>query len=202
MNLEEVVAARRSIRAFDPRPVPRADVERAVALAVQAPAPHHSAPWRFALVETHDEKTRLSASMGARWRDDLGRDGFSRDEIDTITGRSHRLLTSTPLLTIACADMTRAHTYTDENRRLAEWTLFAHSIGAALQTYMLALAERGIASCWISAPVFCRDIVRETLSLDAHIEPQALVLVGYPSPEKEPRPRAAADARDYILGSW
>jgi coenzyme F420-0:L-glutamate ligase / coenzyme F420-1:gamma-L-glutamate ligase len=98
--------------------------------------------------------------------------------------------------------MTRAHIYTDEERRLAEWTLFAHSIGAALQTYMLALAESGIASCWISAPVFCRDVVRETLLLDEQIEPQALVLVGYPSPEYEPRLRTATDARDYILGSW
>lgn len=202
MNFEEVVAARRSIRAFDGRSVPRAHVERAVALAVQAPAPHHSAPWRFAIIETQDEKARLSASMAQRWRDDLARDGFSQEKIDTITGRSHRLLTSTPLLTIACADMTRAHIYTDEERRLAEWTLFAHSIGAALQTYMLALAESGIASCWISAPVFCRDVVRETLLLDEQIEPQALVLVGYPSPEYEPRLRTATDARDYILGSW
>lgn len=201
MTFEEIVAARRSVRAFEDRPVPRAEIERAVALAVQAPAPHHSAPWRFVLVETSEAKARLSAAMGARWRDDLAGDGLSPAEIDAITTRSHRLLTSTPLLTVTCADTTRAHAYPDD-RRLAEWSLFAHSIGAALQTYMLALAERGIASCWLSAPVFCRDVVRDALALDAHVEPHALVLVGYPAPDYRPRPRPTPDPRDFIAGSW
>lgn len=202
MNFEEVVAARRSIRAFEDRPVPRADVERALELAVQAPAPHHSAPWRFALVESPEEKARFSAAMGARWRDDLLGDGMPAEKAAAITSRSHRLLTSTPLLTVACADMSRAHSYPDERRRLAEWSLFAHAIGAALQTYMLALAERGIASCWISAPVFCRAAVRDALSLDEAVEPHALVLAGYPAPDYRPRPRPRPDVRNYITGSW
>lgn len=202
MNFEEVVAARRSVRAFEDRPVPRADVERAIALAVQAPAPHHSAPWRFALVEAPEGKERFSAAMGARWRDDLLADGISPEKADAITGRSHRLLTSTPILTVTCADMTRAHSYPDDRRRLAEWSLFAHAVGAALQTYMLALAERGIASCWISAPVFCRDVVSDVLGLEDDLEPHALVLAGYPSPGYRPRPRPTPEVRDYLIGSW
>jgi coenzyme F420-0:L-glutamate ligase / coenzyme F420-1:gamma-L-glutamate ligase len=202
VNLEEVVAARRSIRAFDGRAVPRDDVERAVALAVQAPAPHHSAPWRFALLESERAKDDLARAMGARWLEDLRRDGIADERAAAIVERSHRLLTSTPLLTIASADMSRAHVYPDERRRLAEWSLFAHSVGAALQTYMLALAERGISSCWISAPVFCRDVVQDVLDLPPAVEPHALVLVGYASGDYRPRPRPAPDGRDYILGSW
>ena len=72
-------------------------------------------------------------------------------------------------------------------------------MGAALQTYMLALAENGIASCWLSAPVFCRPVVREHFGLGDEIEPQALVLVGYASPEYQPRPRPAPDANSYVL---
>ena len=202
MNLEDAVAARRSIRAFEDRPVPGAVVERAIALAVQAPAPHHSAPWRFALLEEAADKERFSTAMGARWRDDLARDGHPAQRIDAIVTRSHRMLTATPLLTVCCADMSRAHDYSDDDRRLAEWSLFAHAVGAALQTYMLALAESGLASCWLSAPVFCRDVVRDTLGLADGVEPHALVLVGYASTGYRPRPRAAPDPRAFIVTPW
>lgn len=199
MTLEEAVAARRSIRSFDDRPVPRDAVLRAIEIAVQAPAPHHSSPWRFALLETAAEKTSFSAAMGKRWKEDLTRDGLPETKIESIVGRSHELLTSTPLLTVCCADMSRAHDYPDEARRLAEWSLFAHSVGAALQGYMLALAAEGVASCWISAPIFCRDVVKDHLGIPGHVEPHALVLVGYPDAAYKPRPRPRPDAGSYLL---
>ncbi|HEV2755691.1 MAG TPA: nitroreductase family protein [Actinomycetota bacterium] len=201
MTFAEAVAARRSIRSFEDRPVPRDSVRRAIALAVQAPAPHHSAPWRFSLVEERADKDAFSRAMGAAWRDDLTSDGLPPEKVDSILSRSHGLLTSTPLLTVCSADMSRAHSYPDERRRLAEWSLFAHATGAALQVYMVALAEEGIASCWISAPVFCRDVVRAHLALPEAVEPQALVLVGYPAADYVPRERPPADADDYIVTS-
>ena len=199
MHLAEAVAARRSIRSFLDRPVPRVIIDRAVGLAVQAPAPHHSQPWRFALVESPGEKGRLSHAMGDAWRDDLARDGVAPEKIASILGRSHALLTTAPLLVVCCADMTRAHTYPDDRRMKAEHTLFAHSVGAALQTFMMALAEEEVASCWISAPAFCGATVGATLTLPERVEPHALVLVGYPSPGYEPRPRPEPDPGDYIF---
>lgn len=199
MTFEEAVAARRSVRSFDGRAVPRRAVLEAIELAVQAPAPHHSAPWRFALLESPEEKARLSQAMGAAWEEDLARDGLSRDKIEKIIGRSHALLTGAPLLAVCCADMSKAHSYSDARRELAEWSLFAHSLGAALQTFMMSLAADGIASCWISAPVFCRDVVREHLGAPAAIEPQALVLIGYADESYEPRPRPRQSATDYLI---
>lgn len=199
MRLEDAVAARRSIRAFDPRPVPRDAVERAVALAVQAPAPHHSSPWRFVLLEDAGHRERFSAVMGAAWRRDLSVDGMEPSKIDRIVGRSHALLISTPLLVVCCADMSRSHDYPDERRRRAEWSLFAHSVGAALQVFMLGLAADGIGSCWISAPVFCGETVKGSLGLEEHVEPHALVLVGYPSPSYRPRQREPVDLARYVV---
>jgi coenzyme F420-0:L-glutamate ligase/coenzyme F420-1:gamma-L-glutamate ligase len=139
--------------------------------------------------------------MGAAWRADLTADGLPPEKVETILNRSHGLLTSTPLLTICSADMSKAHDYPDERRRLAEWSLFAHATGAALQVYMVALAEAGIASCWISAPVFCRDVVRAHLDLPEQVEPQALVLAGYAAADYSPRPRPPADPDDYVVTS-
>ena len=198
MNLADAVAARRSVRAFTGDPVPRALVERAITLAVQAPAPHHSAPWRFVLLEDAVDKERFSLAMGDLWREDLAADGHPQEKIDAIVGRSHAMLTSTPLLVVCCADTARAHDYPDDRRRRAEWSLFAHTVGAALQTFMLALAEEGIASCWISAPVFCGEVVKQTLGLSPEVEPHALVLVGYASPDYEPRARPEVDPSAFI----
>ncbi|HEX2240351.1 MAG TPA: nitroreductase family protein [Actinomycetota bacterium] len=200
MHLREAISARRSVRAFVDQPVPRDALEDAVALAVQAPAPHHSAPWRFLILTTEADKQRLATAMGAAWKEDLAADGLPRDRIDDIVGRSYDLLTKTPALVVCCADMTKAHSYSDERRARAEWSLYAHSIGAALQNFMLALVERDIASCWISAPVFCGDTVRRIFDLPDHLEPHALILVGYASPDYNPRPRTPARADDYIIG--
>lgn len=199
MNLAEAVEARRSIRAFQDRPVPREEVARAIGLAVQAPAPHHSAPWRFALIESADGKERLSEAMGAAWHEDLAADGMAPEKIESILTRSHSLLTATPLLVVCCADISHSHHYPDRRRQRAEWSLFAHAVGAALHTFMLALAESRIASCWISAPVFCGGTVQSTLALHDHVEPHALVLVGYASPDYEPRARPAPEPDKYII---
>jgi coenzyme F420-0:L-glutamate ligase/coenzyme F420-1:gamma-L-glutamate ligase len=199
MDLEQAVAARRSIRSFVDKPVPRKVVERAISLAVQAAAPHHSAPWRFLLVEDSGDKERLSTKMGDLWRADLAGDGMAPERIEAILTKSHSLLTSTPLLVVCCADTSRADSYPDERRRRAEWSLFAHAVGGALQTFMLALAEDGVASCWISAPVFCGDVVKDHFGLDPVVEPHALVLVGYPDEAYIPRPRPAPDVTRFVL---
>ena len=199
MRLEDAVRARRSVRAFQERPVPREAVDKAIVLAAHAPAPHHSQPWRYVLLSEAGAKQRFSQSMGAAWRQDLSSDGLPEKSIERITSRSHELLTSTPLLVVCCADMSRAHAYSDDRRRRAEWTLFAHSIGAGLQIFMTSLAVSGIASCWISAPVFCGSVVRDVLRLPEEIEPHALVLVGYPSPDYRPRPRPDANPGAYTI---
>ena len=46
------VEARRSIRTFLPEPVPADVLDTLVQAACLAPAPHHSRPWRWAIVDT------------------------------------------------------------------------------------------------------------------------------------------------------
>jgi F420 biosynthesis protein FbiB-like protein len=181
--------ARRSIRSFLREPVDRAALDRLVAAACLAPAPHHSRPWRFVVVDSADGKAALARGMGARWRRDLARDRVPPDRIDALVSASHAKLKDAPALVLACLTWDGLDRYPDEDRQRAEWGMALLSLGAAVENLMLAAADAGLASCWVAAPIFCPDEARDALGLPGEWLPHALVLVGHPDPEYTGRPR-------------
>jgi F420 biosynthesis protein FbiB-like protein len=183
------IAARRSIRSFLPEPVPRAVLDGLVEAACLAPAPHHSRPWRWVVVDTADGKTALAAGMGERWRRDLLGDGTPPARIDQLVTASHDKLTGAPALVLGCLTWEGLDRYPDDARQLAEWGMALLSLGAAVENLMLAATEAGLASCWVAAPIFCPAEARDALALSPDWLPHALVLVGRPDPAYETRDR-------------
>jgi nitroreductase len=83
--------------------------------------------------------------------------------------------------------------YRDLKRTSLEWQMAVQSVGGALQTLFLVAQSHGIGSCWMAAPMYCAEAVREALRLPQDFEPQALVLMGYaakPGKIRERRPLA------------
>src|SRR5512143_220523 len=62
MNTIEAIYARQSLGKVRPDPVPRADIERLLGAAVQAPNHHKVRPWRF-VVLTGEARDRLGDAM-------------------------------------------------------------------------------------------------------------------------------------------
>jgi F420 biosynthesis protein FbiB-like protein len=189
MTVPGFIEARRSIRSFAPREVSRATLDALVEAACLAPAPHHSRPWRWVVIDTAEGKQALAAGMGARWRTDLTADGLADQQVDELVARSHAKLTAAPALALGCLTWTGLDRYPDPTRQRAEWGMALLSLGAAVQNLMLAATDADLASCWVAAPIFCPEEARDALQLDEAWLPQALVLVGHPDPDYEARSR-------------
>lgn len=189
--LPSFISARRSIRSFAADPVPREALDTMVEAACLAPAPHHSRPWRFAVVVDADAKRALAEGMAARWRADLAADGVEAGRIAELAGASCARIGGAPALVLASLTWEGLDRYPDERRRSAEWGMALLSLGAAVENLMLAASELGFASCWVAAPIFCPDEAREALGLPADWLPQALVLVGRQDPSYRPADRPA-----------
>jgi len=174
--------ARRSIRAFVPDPIPRADLDALVTAACIAPAPHHSRPWRWVVLDTEPARRQLGDGMGVRWRADLEADGIEPARIDELVHASTERLAAAPAAIVGCLTWDGLDRYPDEARRRAEHGMALLSLGAAVENLMLAAADRGYASCWVAAPIFCPDAARDALALPDEWLPHALVLVGRADP--------------------
>lgn len=199
MELMAGLLSRRSLRRFAPGAVPMELLREAVAAACGAPAPHHTRPWRFVAIMTAEAKERLATAMGERWRQDLEADAVPGDQIHALLARSRQRLSEAPALVLACLVDEGLRHWPDQRRQTAEWQMAVQSTGAALQNLMLAAHALGLASYWISAPLFCPETIQEVLGLPAAFHPQALIALGRPAPDAQPGQRPPLDLGNVLL---
>ncbi|HWT48923.1 MAG TPA: coenzyme F420-0:L-glutamate ligase [Mycobacterium sp.] len=178
MGRRQAQLLRRSVRRFSAEPVPPELVEAAVAEALTAPAPHHTRPVRFVWLQTPATRTRLLERMKDKWRSDLAGDGRPADSIERRVARG-QILYDAPEVVIPFLVPDGAHTYPDAARTAAEHTMFTVAVGAAVQALLVALAVRGLGSCWIGSTIFAADLVRAELELPADWEPLGAIAIGY-----------------------
>ncbi|MFJ9410723.1 coenzyme F420-0:L-glutamate ligase [Streptomyces sp. NPDC101393] len=193
--VREAVTLRRTVREFTDEPVDGGAVRRAVAAALTAPAPHHTTPWRFVLVESAEVRRRLLDAMRDAWAADLRADGFSEESVAKRVRRGD-VLRNTPYLAVPCLVMDGSHTYPDARRNTAEREMFLVANGAGIQNFLIALAGERLGSAWVSSTMFCRDVVRDVLELPDNWEPMGAVAVGRPA--APPKERPARDGADFI----
>lgn len=180
---------RRSVRAFQDRPVPRRVLEAMIEAAAWAPSPHGRQPWRFVILTRAEPKRKLADAMGAEWRRTLEMDGEAEEIVALRLRKSHERIETAPAVVLACLYLEDLDRYPDVERQRAEEIMATQSLGAALQNALLCAYSLGAHTGWICAPLFCPDTVRAALDLDDALIPHALITVGYLASEPKRRPR-------------
>ena len=193
-DLEQTVRERHSTRLFLPnKPVPRDQVEEALALAVCAPSNSNIQPWHVvfasgpprerlvkALLEEAQRRPpnipplpesfkRFRSELGARV---YGAMGITRED---KAGHTAAVLRNweffrAPLGAIVCM-----------HRDLGPAD--ALSVGMFLQTLLLALTARGLGTCVEVSIAGYPEIVREQLAIPAELSILCGLAVGYPDPD-------------------
>jgi F420 biosynthesis protein FbiB-like protein len=190
---------RRSVRKYLPKEVPLELIDCIVEAARWAPSAHNAQPWRFFIVREKGMKAKLAGAMAKRLQQDLEKDGIKPDlAVKRARGSFDRFSTS-PVIIVACVDMSAMNHYADAFRQKAEEIMATQSLAAALQNLLLTANALGLGGCWFCAPLFVPEIVKKIVGIpDSHI-PQALITLGYPKTIPTPPPRVHLDEIRRIL---
>jgi nitroreductase len=192
-DLEQVIRERHSTRLFLPRPVPRALVDEALALAQHAPSNSDIQPWHVVLASGPprdrlvkallDEARRRPPNIPPlpesfrHYRSELGAQvygsmGIAREDKaahDAAVLRNWEFFRA-PLAGIICM-----------HRDLG--LVDALGVGMYLQTLLLALTARGLGTCVEVSIAGYPEIIRAQLGIPAELSILCGLAVGYPDPD-------------------
>lgn len=157
----ENIMTRTSIRAYTDEPVSEQDIETMLRAAMAAPSAKNKQPWEFVVVT-------------------------DRAVLDTLAGKLKyaKMLVQAPLAIVICAN-TIWNPEKPEEGLNAHWD---HDASAACENLLLAAHYLGLGAVWTAASDEERSaIVKEALGIPEEYMPLAVVPIGHPAENPEPK---------------
>jgi nitroreductase len=193
MNVVEALNARRSVRAFLPKPVEKEKLTAILAAAVRTPSWANTQPWEVFIAagatldrirEGYRQKYAAKAiaapetprpaqwSEAAKKRQQQLRPDMARDCGEAVAqfGSLNQALFKAPAIVYLCMD-----------KILSEWSLY--DIGAFSQSFMLAAVEQGLATIPAITLTHYPDILRRELKIPDHLKITIGIAIGYADQE-------------------
>lgn len=158
MDVLQAIRERRSIRAFQDRPIPQPALEVLIQALIWAPSAGNLQSRHFFFVFHQDLRRRLA---DAAWGQDF--------------------VAQAPLVVVACADHERVR-WRYRERGVQLYCLM--DVAAAVQNLLLTAHAQGLGTVWVGA--FDEGAVRRILNVPPHLRPVTLVPVGYPAEHPSP----------------
>ena len=174
---------------FENKKVNRNIIEECIEIARWAPNAHNRQQWRYIIIENNELRIKLINKMNRKLRNDLEKDGKSQEFIEAKIKKTKVNFVNAPILMLLCLDKRELEKYSDEERFQNEFILGIQSISASATYLLLAFEIKKLAACWYCAPLFAKNIIKETLNLPDSYMPMAFFTVGYPLTNVQAPPR-------------
>lgn len=168
MDVFEAIKGRRSVRKFKPKKVERELIEKLLTAACWAPTGGNIQPWQFIVVE---DPTLL----------------------DMVRKISPGYLGETPLAILVCSDKTKAHKV---GGTMGRDYLSVADCAMATENLVLAAYALGLGTCIVKS--FSHAAIKEILEIPQGIEPELLIVVGYPDATPAPPRRIPLKENTYL----
>lgn len=193
------LAGRRSVRSFTPEMPPRELVMRAIEAATYAPSGMNKQPWRFVVVASPELKDRMVSAVSTEIDAILhllAGDEYA-DKVSDYLRNYATLFRGAPLVIgvlyrrygqVIASLLERANLHYPDNQEEAT-NPAVQSVSAAIQNLQLAAHSLGLATCWMTAPLFASRQLHELLHAEAPWELAAVVPIGYAATPNTNGPR-------------
>jgi nitroreductase len=201
LTTKEAIEQRRSIRKFNPDPVPDEHIMALLDAARLAPSGCNAQPWRFKVVKNKEIKSKLAQAA-----------------------YNQSFIADAPVVMVCCADikayldgtvsglqdlgkigsvedrviniiLERANKLKNMNAdQLGERV--ALNVAIAIEHVVLRALDFGLGSCWIR--LVDRQMIKDIFGWDDNLYVTALLPIGYPA--ESPVPRKRLTLEDIIIG--
>jgi nitroreductase len=169
----DVAGRQRACRHFLPTPVPDFDIERILRAATMAPSSENAQPWVFVAVQDEKIRAQLGRIMEEIWTE--GEATPQRRAMDPVMRADVAAglqgdVVAAPTVIVIGADTS-----------LVPRRWMPSSIFPAVQNLLLAAYAVGAASALTTIATLRADDVRAVVAFPEHIDPFAIVPIGYPA---------------------
>ena len=178
MDLHDAIATRRSVRTFSGRPIARAEIERLLQAAVQAPNHRMTQPWRFYVLGP-EARRGYGAVLGARKAKKVEDPEAARAVMEKVTAAAVAMPAQIAVcMTLAESPEVREEDYAATMMAVQNMLLAAHALGLATHLKTGAVMEDPRARTALGIPEGERIVT--------------VIDLGEPAESPEPKPRRPA----------
>ncbi|ALS21470.1 MULTISPECIES: 5,6-dimethylbenzimidazole synthase [Paenibacillus] len=171
--LYKIIYTRRDIRTFLSDPVPDEIIMRLLDAAHHGPSVGFMQPWNFIVVTSKEVKERLA------WAADKERRAlaihYEENRQDHFLSLKIEGIKEAPVTICITCDPTRGGSHVLGRNSIPETDIM--STACAIQNMWLAACAEGLAMGWVS--FYKKNDVRDILNIPPHIDPIALISIGY-----------------------
>ncbi|EGQ25578.1 nitroreductase [Sporosarcina newyorkensis 2681] len=171
----KVIFNRRDVRSFLSTPIPEDTIHNILQAAHHAPSVGFMQPWNFILVSSDETKEKLAwaaekekRALAIHYEDESAKE-------TKFLGLKIEGLKEAPITICVTCDPTRGGSHVLGRNSIPETDVL--STACAIQNMWLAACAEGLAMGWVS--FYKKNDVRDILEIPPHIDPIALLSIGY-----------------------